>query len=181
MKEQMNEYLDNVKKFLALDIENADLLIESIRKTEPENRMTYDAEKKEFVLGMARWPVEKVQNALKDIRKAVIAVFDSAVADQGKISKEALVQLNNTSYDLKIQHIPSEDSPSGMKLGYVVPDSKIAWEEGKCPHCGETVTIHIFPDLIPILAYEAIINTLRLVTRQIKIGKNADGTYFLKD
>jgi hypothetical protein len=180
MSKELNEYLNSIKDFLSVDIDDKDQLIRKIAQTEPEKRVVYDDASDSFRLGMAVWPVIQLQDSLKEIREVVISALTS-VNFHGKIEPDALEKLNSMSHDLKIQHFPSPDTPSGMKLGYVVPDSKIAWEEGKCPHCGETVTMHLFPDPIPLLAYEAIINTLRLLTRNAKIEKVSDNDFQLGD
>ncbi|MBN1354636.1 hypothetical protein JXA40_00020 [bacterium] len=174
LSKQMTGYFENVIRFLQLDLNNTADLIEKVIAVEPENRVVFDREADGFRLGMAVWPTSRITKSLKEIQSAIRDALDSA-AEQGKIDGPALERLNTVSHDLKIQHFPAPDTTSGMQLGYQVPDSKIAWEEGKCPHCGETVTIHLFPDPIPILAYEAIINTLRLLTRHAPIRKTASG------
>lgn len=178
MESEIQKYLDNVQNFLNLDIDNPQELTYAVERVETANRVIIDKSTHEFQLGMAKWSFERIRDALHQIRSAIIASLDAVVVT-GKIGEEELNSLNQTSHDLKIQHIFDSKNPNGMKLGYVVPDSKIAWEEGKCPHCGETVTIHLFPDPIPILGYEAIINTLRLLTRNAPIKKRTNGEYYI--
>jgi hypothetical protein len=177
VKKEALEYLQNVLRFLALDIQDEKKLIKAVNENEPPSRVEYDSKTREFKLGMAKWSLERVQKTLCDVQQAVRAALDCSLQNNGKISEDVLKQIHEVSHDLKIQHMPDPAYPNGMRLGYIVPDSKIAWEEGKCPHCGETVRIHLFPDPIPILAYEAIINTLRLLTRQIPIEKDKKGQF----
>ncbi len=169
-QKKYQEYLDNILSFLELDLDNPKAVVKAIKSGEPEKRVQYDEDTGSFGLGMVKWPAEKVATELKLIRKAVIQCLDSTVAN-GCMGEAEVDALNGVRHDLKIQHIHNPDCTTGLKLSYVVPDSKIAWDEGCCPHCGETVTIHLFPDPIPIIAYEAIINTLRLATRSVVLKK----------
>ena len=171
------EYLKNVNAYLDLDIQDFDKFINAFKDHEPEGRVIFDSEKNSFSLGMCSWETDRVQEELHEIQSALRDVM-SHVAEHGVIGESQLENLNNVSHDLRIQNIYSPDTDTNMKLGYVVPDSRIAWEEGCCPHCGETVTIHLFPDPIPILAYEAIINTLRLLTRSVALTRNPDSGQF---
>lgn len=171
-------YLDGILEFLKLDFNDLDSLLAAINAHEPEDRVKYDAEKQEFRLGMASWDVKRMTKSMETIREAVIVALEKVVAD-GLIGEAELEALHQTQHDLVIQHVFDPDSPSMLNLNYIVPDGKIAWETGLCPHCREDVTIHLFPDPVPLLGYEAIINTLRLLTRSVKVAKTESGEYQL--
>ena len=173
---KIKDYIENVNKFLELKLENADSLITEILETEPDNRVVY--QDGEFKLGMAVWPEKKVLESMSAIQTAVRNTLDDVV-QTGRISEKSLKALNAVSHDLKIVHFYAPEEDTNLKLGYDVPDSRLAWEEGKCPHCGETVTIALFPDPIPIIAYEAIINALRLLDRSVILKKDSQGNFVM--
>jgi hypothetical protein len=179
-QDKLQEYLDTIMDFLRLDLSDTDALISAIKKYEPSNRVQYDAEKNDFVLGMARWSIEKMITSLTACREAVLRVLDKIVKD-GVIGRDELSQLNCVHHDLSIKYVYDPEAPAKLNLNYIIPDSKIAWETGMCPHCGETVTIHLFPDPMPVIGYEAIINTLRLVTRSVKLSGSAKNGYVLAE
>lgn len=173
-------YLDNILEFLKIDFSHLDSLLAAIEDHEPNGRLTFDGEKKVFKLGMASWDVPQMTKAMETIRTAVVGALDKVVAD-GVIGAAELKSLHDTQYDLVIQHVHDPETSNNLNLNYIVPDGKIAWEKGLCPHCGEEVTIHLFPDPMPLLGYEAIINTLRLLTRSVKLCKTGSGEYSLAD
>ena len=173
-------YLNNILEFLKLDFDDRDALMKAINAHEPEDRLKFDEEKKEFRLGMASWTPEQLVERMSAIREAVIKALDCVVSD-GFIGEDELAGIHAVQHDLVIQHVFDEESPTRLNLNYIVPDGKIAWETGVCPHCSEDVTIHLFPDPMPVMGYEAIINTLRLATRGIKIAKDGSGEYVLAE
>ncbi len=179
-KKEYQEYLENVLRFLKIDFDCLDEILVILKETEPAERVTFNEMDKTFCLGMAVWDADKVISHLKEIRSAIIDSLNS-VADTGKIGEKELETLNIAKHDLKILHIYDPDAPSHIRLGYDVPDSKLAWEETICPHCGATVNIHLFPDPIPVFAYEAVINMLRLLTREVPLTRSSDGmSYAIK-
>ncbi|MBN1775725.1 MAG: hypothetical protein JW817_04590, partial [Clostridiales bacterium] len=139
-------------------------------------RLQFDADRDQFRMGMVAWNSDRVMAAMQAIRDAVVAALDRVVAD-GIIGEVELKGLYAERHDLVIQHVFDPDSPTHMNLNYIVPDGKIAWEKGLCPHCGEEVTIHLFPDPIPLVSYEALINTLRLLTRSVRLERTDRGGY----
>jgi hypothetical protein len=175
---KLQEYLDVILQFLRLDLTDTEVLIKAIAEHEPPNRVVYDAGKREFVLGMAKWNVDRMRTALMACREAIVCVMDKVVRD-GQIGRDELSRLNQVHHDLQIQYVYDPDTPTKLNLNYIIPDSKIAWETGMCPHCGETVTIHLFPDPMPVIGYEAIINTLRLVTRSVRLTGSEKTGYAL--
>ena len=173
-------YLDNILEYLALDYGDRDALVAAINAHEPDGRLAYDAGAERFTLGMASWEADRVIESMQAIRDAVMAALDRVVAD-GVIGEAELAGIHKVRHDLVIQHVYDPDSPTRLNLNYIIPDGKIAWETGLCPHCGEDVTIHLFPDPIPLISYEALINTLRLLTRSIKLKRADAGGYALAD
>ncbi len=176
--ETYKQFLETVMAFLNLHVEDSKALIDMLKKTEPRERVTYDRKVKAFKLGIATWPLERIQKDLAAIQTAIRAAFDCVVKD-GQIGRDELSQLNAVCHDLKIMHFFAEDSTTRMRLGYEVPEKRIAWEAAKCPHCGETVEIGIYPDPIPKFVYEALINTLRLLTRNVALSRSSDGSYHI--
>jgi hypothetical protein len=169
-KAQYGEYLEHVQRFLNLDLDNTKALVAEIKSTEKEERVKYSEKVQGFSLGLVVWPVARVVSALREIQLAIEGTFDF-ISENGAVNEENLSKLNAISHDLKIRYFFDEAMTSHMKLGYDVPDSRLAWEEAKCPHCGETVTLHIFPDPIPLIAYDALINTLRLISRSVHVKR----------
>lgn len=172
-------YLDNILEYLTLDYSDMNALVAAINAHEPDGRLRYDPEKRQFKLGMASWEADRVVESMQAIRDAVTAALDT-VAESGAIGEAQLAGIHEVSHDLVIKHVFDPESPTRLNLNYIVPDGKIAWETGLCPHCGEDVTIHLFPDPIPLISYEALINTLRLLTRSIAL-KKVDSGYVLAD
>ena len=164
------EYLNHVQKFLQMDLADPKVLIEAVKKNEPSRRVVYNKKTNGFELGLVSWPMERVVKALGEIQDAIRKAMVH-VAEHGIVSEEVLQRINEVSHDLKIRYFYDTEAPSHMKLGYHIPDSRIAWEEAKCPHCGVAVTLQIFPDPIPSLAYDAIVNLLRLLSRGIVLRK----------
>ncbi len=177
-RKQVKGYLDHVQEFLDLNFEDGVDFVETVMKHEPEGRVEFDSEKQQFRLGMCQWDLERTRGVLKEIQDAV-REFMTDYAAGGRVSETGLNKINSVSHDLRIQYNYSPDGASHLKLNYVVPDSRIAWEEGKCPHCGDTVTIHICPDPIPVTAYEAIINTLRLASRHVNVSIGDGGRFYI--
>lgn len=177
-QKNLQKYLDNILAFLKLDFNDLDALVKAIEEHETKDRVLYDPAKRQFRLGMACWSVEDMVKALTACREAVVRVLDKVVKD-GVIGSDELEGLNQVRHDLNIQYVYDADSPTHLKMNYIIPDSKIAWETGMCPHCGEGVTIHLFPDPMPVIGYEAIINTLRLVTRAVKLSGSVKTGYTL--
>ena len=173
-------YLENIVAYLNLDYTDKAGLMAAIREHEPDNRVQYDAEKDIFQLGMATWKIETLVEQMQLIRDAVMTVLDKVVSN-GVIGEKELEQLNKTRHDMFIQYVYDPETPTRLKLNYIVPEGKIAWETGMCPHCRVDVTIHLFPDPMPLIGYEAIINTLRLLTRSTKLKKTAEGEYKLAE
>ncbi|MBN1879630.1 hypothetical protein JW823_05925 [bacterium] len=177
-QKKLQKYLDNILSFLKLDFGDMDALVKAIADHETEDRVQYDGEKHVFRLGMATWTEAEMVDALTSCREAVVSVLDKVVLD-GMIGREELENLNKVHHDLHIQYVFDPDTPTRLNLNYIIPDGKIAWETGMCPHCGEGVTIHLFPDPMPVIGYEAIINALRLVTRSVKLAGSAVAGYTL--
>ncbi len=177
-RDKMQDYLDEILRFLRLDLTDIDAVIKAIVDREPPNRVVHNADKHEFVLGMAKWSEDRMLTVLKACREAVICVLDKIVKD-GVIGRDELSRLNQVQHDLNIRYVFDPDSPTKLNLNYNIPDSKITWDTGMCPHCGETVTIHVFPDPMPVLGYDVIMNTLRLLTRSAKIAGSEQTGYHL--
>lgn len=169
-------FLETVMVFLDLKVDDTKALIDLVKKTEPKERVTFDRKAQAFKLGIAVWPLDRIQTSLGEIQKAIRAAMERVV-ETGSIGVAELDGINAVCHDLKIKHFYAEDSGSHMRLGYEVPDKRISWEAAKCPHCGETVEIGIYPDPIPLFVYDALINTLRLLTRNVPLVREGVGRY----
>jgi hypothetical protein len=178
---QYREYLANIIEFLNADLSDQKTLIKLVKKTEPKKRVAYDSKRDGFAMGMVVWPVKRVTSALEDIQKSIRETLEF-ISEYGKVDEKRLNLLNSVCHDLKIRYFYDTTAQSHMKLGYDVPSSRLAWDEGKCPHCGEAVTLQIFPDPIPLFAYDAVINTLRLLSRSVHIKKcKGCGIFFIPE